>query len=125
MPYVFNNFNNTAFENGFKENTDIINNVQEMWVNFARNGYPSTDKYFWDKYDYNTRKTMIIDKKIEMIEDYNGKQREILDPLIKYYLKGSISNLSYNVPIVYKLVGQIFVVLVAAFGLIYLLKKLF
>ena len=95
LPYVFNNFNNTAFENGLKENTDIINNIQEMWVNFARNGNPSTDKYVWDKYDSKSRKTMIIDKKIEMIEDYNGKQREILDPLLKYYFNGNFGRISY------------------------------
>lgn len=39
------------FENGIKENKNIVKNVQDMWVNFARTGNPSTDELVWDKYD--------------------------------------------------------------------------
>ena len=125
IPYVFNNFKNTMYENTIKENENIIKNVQDMWVNFARTGNPSTDELVWDKYDSKDRKTMIIDEKCEMINDYKGEQREILDSLLKYNLKGDTSNLSYNVPIVYQVIGQIIIVILFIIGSIILFKKLF
>lgn len=125
IPYVFNNFKNTIFENTIKENENIIKNVQDMWVNFARTGNPSTKELVWDKYDSKDRKTMIIDEKCEMINDYKGEQREILDSLLKYNLKGDTSNLSYNVPIVYQVIGQVVIVLLVIIGAIILLKNLF
>ena len=125
IPYVFNNFKNTIYENIFQENENIIKNVQDMWVNFARTGNPSTNELVWDKYDSDNRKTMIIDEKFEMVDDYKGEQREILDDLLKYNLKGDSSNLSYNVPIVYQIVGQILIALLVIIGILAILKKLF
>lgn len=68
---------------------------------------------------------MIIDEKCEIVDDYKGDQREILDSLLKYNLKGDTSNLSYNVPIVYQVVEQIIIALVGVIALIFILKKIF
>ena len=66
LPYVFNN----DFDGDSILNEELVNNTQDMWVNFARNGNPSTKEITWEKYDSKSRKTMIIDKKTEMGEEY-------------------------------------------------------
>ena len=124
LPYIFNNFKNTFFEEA-KENENVIKNIQDMWVNFARNGNPSTDEVEWEKFDSENRKTMIIDEKCEMADDYNGEEGEMLDDLLKYNIKGDNSNLSYNTPIVYQVVGQVLIALIFVTGVIALLRKIF
>ena len=62
-----------------------------------RTGNPSTSEDIWEKYDSNTRKTMILDEKINMEENYKSEQRELIEPLLDYYLNGNCGQLSYNV----------------------------
>ena len=50
---------------------------------------------------------MILDEKIEMVEDYKKEQRLLIEPLLKYYFNGNINNLSNNVPQYYKIIFQI------------------
>ena len=95
-----------------------------MWANFARTGDPSIPGITWDKYNNDTRKTMALDEKIEMIEEYKDEQREILEPLLKYYINGRFSGMSYNVPYVYKTVFQIVCGLSILILIISLLKSL-
>jgi para-nitrobenzyl esterase len=102
LPYVFNN----DFDGDKILNEELVNNTQDIWVNFARNGNPSTKELTWEKYDSESRKTMIIDKKIEMGEEYKKEQRELLDPILKYYFNGVTAQMSYNVPQTYKIVAQ-------------------
>ena len=121
IPYVFNNFKNTIYSSCIV-NDDIINKTQNMWINFARTGNPSTKDLVWDKYDSSNKKIMSIDEEMEIIEGYKDEQKEILDPLLKYYFNGNFGRISYNVPYVYKLVGMFALVLLAIFGMFYLLK---
>ena len=121
IPYVFNNFKNTIYSSCIV-NDDIINKTQNMWINFARTGNPSTKDLVWDKYDSSNKKIMSIDEEMEIIEGYKDEQKEILDPLLKYYFNGNFGRISYNVPYVYKLVGMLALVLLAIFGMFYLLK---
>ena len=110
LSYVFNN----DFDGDKILNKELVNNTQDLWVNFAKNGNPSTKELTWEKYDSKSRKTMIIDKKIEMGEEYKKDQRELLEPILKYYFNGVTANMSYNVPQTYRIAGQI----VAALGII-------
>ena len=59
---------------------------------------------------------------MEIIEGYKDEQKEILDPLLKYYLNANFGRISFNVPYVYKLVGMVILVLLAIFGMFYILK---
>ena len=57
---------------------------------------------------------MILDKKIEMGEEYKKEQRELLEPILKYYFNGFRAYMSYDVPQTYRIAAQI----VAALGII-------
>ena len=121
LPYVFNNdFNGDSILN-----EELVNNTQDMWVNFARNGNPSTNGLTWEKYDSKIRKTMIFDKKIEMGEEYKKEQRELIEPILKYYFNGVSSQISYNVPQTYRIVAQILATLSIIFILIRIIAKSF
>ena len=113
LPYVFNN----DFDGDNILNEELVNNTQDIWVNFAKNGNPSTKELTWEKYDSEKRRTMIIDKKIEMGEEYKKEQRELIEPILKYYFNGVTSQMSYNVPQTYRIVAQI----LATLGIIVIL----
>lgn len=66
---------------------------------------------------------MILDEKIEMIENYESKERELIEPLLKYYFNSNFYDLSYNVPFVYKIVAIVLCILAAIIGLIFWIKK--
>ena len=121
LPYIFNNFKDTLFAS-CKVNEEIVNKIQDMWINFARMGNPSINGLVWDKYDSNNKKILSIDEEMEIIEGYKDEQKEILDPLLKYYLNANFGRISFNVPYVYKLVGMVILVLLAIFGMFYILK---
>ncbi len=91
LPYVFNNLENTYTGNTI--NKELADQLQTMWVNFARTGNPSTEKYHWEKYDVNSRKTMVLGDQIYQTQDLKKEQRELLDPILKYNLNGSYSEL--------------------------------
>ena len=123
LAYTLNNLQHT-FHIGNKVNNELANKVQDMWINFARNGNPSTSEITWEKYNTDTRKTMIIDEKIEMVENLKDEQREILEPLLKYYLNGNFAQMSYNVPQVYRIVLQLIGGLSILFLIFWILKSL-
>ena len=106
LSYVFNNPQESIYT-GNKYNYELADEVQVMWVNFARTGNPSTSKHTWEKYNSETRKSMILDGNIQMVEDYKKKQRLLIEPLLKYYFNGNYSKLSLNVPHYYKIIALI------------------
>ena len=106
LAYVFNNPQEDIYT-GNKYNYELADEVQQMWVNFARNGNPSTSKHVWEQYNSVTRKSMIFDENIQMVEDYKKEQRILIEPLLKYYFSGCYSDLSLNVPQFYKIIAQI------------------
>jgi len=71
--------------------------VQEMWVNFAKTGDPSTSEYKWERYDETDRKTMILGDKIHMEEDPMPQQRTLTEPLLKYRFNGYFSVVDYSI----------------------------
>lgn len=108
---------------GNKANPELAKKVHEMWVNFARTGDPSISEISWEKYNTDKRKIMVIDENIEMIEDYKSEQREILDPILKYYFNLNTNDLSYFVPTVFKIVAGILAVLLIVFILFKIIKN--
>ena len=120
LPYVLNNLKESPVV-GEEANIDLANEVQDMWVNFARTGNPSTTKNTWEKYNSDTRKTMILGEEIKMEEDFKSEQRELIEPLLKYYMNGNFLQMSYDVFQVYKIAALAISALVAL-GLI--LRKL-
>jgi para-nitrobenzyl esterase len=98
-----------------------------MWVNFARYGNPSTSNHIWEKYNSQTRKTMILDEEIKMEEDYKREQRILIEPLLKYYFNGCYSNISLNVPQFYKIiveiVGTLLIIIIILVVIIVLIVK--
>ena len=124
LSYTLNNLEQNIFT-GNKVNKELANKVQEMWVNFAKNGNPSISGITWEKYNTDTRKIMILDEKIEMVEGYKDEQREILEPLLKYYFNGRFAEMSYNVPQVYRIAFQVICGLSILIFIIAKLKSLF
>ena len=119
LAYTLNNLEQKRFI-GNKVNNEFADKIQDMWINFAKNGNPSTSEITWDKYDSSKRKVIILDEKIEMAEDLKEDQREILEPLLKYYINGNFIQISYNVPETYKIVAQLIAILAI---LIFIIRK--
>ena len=104
LSYIFNNLHETIYT-GNKVNEVLANTAQDMWINFARTGNPSTDEIEWEAYNSDTKITMLLGEKIEAVSNYKGEQAELIEPLLKYGINGCYSQLSFNVPHVYKIAG--------------------
>ena len=117
LSYIFNNLQETIYT-GNKINKELADEAQEMWVNFARNGDPSTSNHKWEKYNAKTRKIMILDENIHMEDDLKKDQRLLIEPLLKYYFNGNYGNLSLNVPQFYKIIAQVVGTLLIIIGII-------
>lgn len=125
LAYVFNNLDETKYT-GDNIKTELAETVQQMWVNYAKTGNPSTDTITWPQYNSDTRATMILGDEIKVENDILSQQREAITKLIKYDFNGSYVNLSLNVPHVYKLVGisiTVLFVLVGSFIFIHIRRK--
>ena len=109
LVYTLNNLDEDRF-NGKKINNEFADKIQDMWTNFAKTGNPTTSEITWEKYDTSKRKVILLDEKIEMAEDLKEEQREILEPLLKYYINGNFVQISYNVPETYKIAAQLIAV---------------
>ena len=88
LAYVFNNLNETIYT-GDNINAALAARVQEMWVNFAKTGDPSTDFAKWAPYSEKSRSTMIIGKNIRLEYNFLDKERKCLYPLLKYNVNGN------------------------------------
>ena len=92
LAYVFNNLDVTVFT-GDNIDPQLAETVQQMWVNFAKTGDPSTEEYSWTPYDTDTRSTMILGTDIHIEEDHLSEQRQAITPLLKYGFNGTYSSL--------------------------------
>ena len=123
LSYVFNNLDQTIYT-GDHIDVELADTVQQMWVNFARTGDPSTAQYTWEKYTADMRMTMTLGEDIAMVSDLKGEQRVLIEPLLKYGLNGCYSQLSMNVPQIYKIVGAaIFMAVTLTVGIIIVVKN--
>ena len=87
LSYVFNNTDDTIFT-GEKADEALAETVQQMWVNFAKTGDPSTDRYAWPAYDADTRQTMFLGDEIRVVSDPLREQRVLVEPLLDYHFNG-------------------------------------
>lgn len=89
LAYVFYSPEETIFSG--EVDVDLAKNMSNMWANFARTGDPSIDGFTWDKFDTDTRKTLVIgnDSSLKMEDDWLSEQRIYMENLVKY---GNIQN---------------------------------
>jgi len=93
---VFNNLNEKIYT-GENINENLAREVRKMWVNFAKTGDPSTEKYKWYKYERNTKKTMVLGDDIHIKENLLSRRTAIIEKLLKYKLNGNYVELDYNI----------------------------
>lgn len=89
LAYVFNSPEETIFSGDV--DVELAKKMSNMWANFARTGDPSIEGFTWEKFNTDTRETLIIgnDSSLKMESDPLGEQREYMEDLVKY---GNIQN---------------------------------
>ncbi|MCR5089676.1 MAG: carboxylesterase family protein [Oscillospiraceae bacterium] len=127
LAYVFDNPQVDIYTGGLY-NEALGDAVQDMWVNFARCGDPSTAEYVWEPYTAETRKTMVLGEEIGMTSDLKREQRELLEPLLYHYFNGCYAHLDYMVPytgrILAQLAGTFVLTVLGAGALVLAVRKL-
>lgn len=68
LAYVFRNPQEEIYTGGLY-NAELAGTVQDMWVNYARCGDPSTEEYTWEPYTADSRQTMVPGGEIGMTKD--------------------------------------------------------
>ena len=86
VPYVFNDNANALVVLAF--NQKLADDVQAMWVNFAKTGNPSTASITWPEYDTRTQPVMIIDDPLVVQNTYLAQEYALIQPLMKYGISG-------------------------------------
>ena len=126
LSYVFNNPQVDIYIGGLY-NEELASVVQDMWVNFARCGNPSTEKYAWEPYTADRRMTMVLGEEIGMTEDLKAKERQLIEPLLHHYYNGCYTQLNLLVPqlgrIIVQLVGTIFLLVMLIVAIIKMRKR--
>ena len=117
LSYIFNNLQETHYIGDKNINYKLAEISQEMWVNFAKNGNPSTKDYKWEKYDINNKNCMILGNVVEMKKNLFKERDEIIEPLIYKYIPYDYSTLSFNVPIIRKIVFIFITILILVIGI--------
>ena len=117
LSYVFNNLDDTIFT-GEKADASLAEDVQEMWVNFARTGDPSTAEYVWKPYDAKERYTMVLGDEICLVPDPMPEQRELIRPLLSYWINGYYGIYDYAVKYMRKEVMRLLIRLLVLQGII-------
>ena len=103
LAYVFNNLDETIYT-GDNIDKNLAAEVQEMWVNFAKTGDPSTESNDWRNYTYDDPDTIVLDDVIHMREDLLSNQEELIKPLLKYGFNGCYTNLDMMTLAVFRIV---------------------
>ena len=117
LAYVFNNLNDNIYT-GKKADPALAAAVQQMWVNFAKTGDPSTDEYKWTPYESTDRMTMLLGKRIGMNSDPLPQQRVLVEPLLKYHINGQYMAVDYSLMFLKKQLVKGLMILLAVNGAI-------
>ena len=96
VSYVLNT--GRQIKTGDKHNPELASEVQQMWVNFATTGNPSTPAHYWPAYEANQRATMFLGDTISLVNDPLSEQRRLIAPLIKEYISPVFSDLLDKAP---------------------------
>ena len=96
MSYVLNT--GKQIKMGDRHNPVLAAEVQQMWVNFAATGNPSTPSHYWPAYESTQRATMFLGDTIKLVNDPLKAQRESIAPLMKEYISPIFSDLLDKAP---------------------------
>ena len=94
--YVLNT--GQQIKSGDDYNPEMASEVQQMWVNFAVNGNPSTPAHYWPAYEPMQRATMVLGDTISLANDPLKEQRVLIAPLMKEYISPIFSDLLDKAP---------------------------
>ena len=72
--------------------------VQQMWVNFATTGNPSTPQHYWPAYETIQRTTMILDDNMGVDKSGESEEMRFIAPLMKEYISPIFSDLLDKAP---------------------------
>jgi len=122
LAYVFNNPQETIYTGG-RYNEELAGTMQDMWVNFARCGDPSTDEYKWEPYTAEHRMTMVLGEETGMTEDLKKEERELIEPLLHHYFNGCYSQLKFMVPQLGRIAGHVIFVILLVGGIAAVIVK--
>ena len=96
VSYVLNT--GRQIKNGDRHNPFLAAQVQQMWVNFALTGNPSTSAHFWPAYETTQRATMVLGDNIMLENDPLPEQRKLIAPLMSEYISPIFSDLLDKAP---------------------------
>ena len=96
VSYVLNT--GRQIKSGDEHNPVLAAEVQQMWVNFASTGNPSTPNHYWPAYETAQRATMMLGDSIGVVNDPLSQQRKLIAPLIKEYISPIFSDLLDKAP---------------------------
>lgn len=96
VSYVLNT--GRQIKNGDKHNPTLAAEVQQMWVNFAMTGNPSTPDHYWPAYETSQRATMVLGDTIHLANDPLKEQRQLIAPLMTEYISPIFSDLLDKAP---------------------------
>ena len=85
-------------KNGDLHNPLLAAQVQQMWVNFATTGNPSTSTHYWPVYESTQRATMMLGDNIMLLNDPLPEQRQFIAPLMREYISPIFSDLLDKAP---------------------------
>lgn len=95
LNHVFGNLDERIYT-GDNVSEKLSKTVQDMWVNFARTGDPSTADIRWPMYEASSKKTMVLGESIYVKENIFSRRSAIVDPILKYLINGNYSVLKLN-----------------------------
>ena len=96
VSYVLNT--GRQIKNGDRHNPFLAAQVQQMWVNFATIGDPSTSTHYWPVYESTQRATMMLGDNIMLLYDPLPEQRQLIAPLMPEYISPIFSDLLDKAP---------------------------
>jgi para-nitrobenzyl esterase len=96
VSYVLNT--GRQIKNGDLHNPFLAAQVQQMWVNFASTGNPSTPVHYWPAYETTQRATMVLGDNIMLENDLLPEQRKLIAPLMSEYISPIFSDLLDKAP---------------------------
>ena len=96
VSYVLNT--GRQIKSGDDHNPALASEVQQMWVNFATTGNPSTPAHYWAAYEPTQRATMMLGDTIRLVNDPLSEQRRLIAPLMPEYISPIFSDLLDKAP---------------------------
>ena len=124
VSYVLNT--GRQIKNGDHHNPFLAAQVQQMWVNFAATGNPSTPTHYWPAYETTQRATMVLGDNILLENDPLPEQRKLIAPLMKEYISPVFSDLLDKAPWYAGIaIGALVAILLLLTWLIIKLRRLF